>query len=72
MAKGVIVRILPIMWLPLSKKMAAIVKEKRPTCESQRELLMQHLQPFNIVKEGGYNGGLLVAAANVKRSCTNH
>jgi len=44
--------------------MAAIVKERRPTCESQRELLVQHLQPFDIVKEGGYNGGLLVAANN--------
>jgi len=60
------------MWLPLSKKMVAIVKERRPTCESQRGLLVQHLQPLDIVKEGGYNGGLLVAAANVKRSCTNH
>jgi hypothetical protein len=35
-----IVGILPIMWLPLSKKMVAIVKE------------------------GGYNSGLLVAANN--------
>jgi len=33
-------------------------------CESQRELLVQHLQPLDIVKEGGYNGGLLVAATN--------
>jgi len=33
-------------------------------CESQRELLVQHLQPLDIVKEGGYNGGLLVAANN--------
>eukprot|EP00258_Populus_trichocarpa_P024889 XP_024440908.1 putative disease resistance protein RGA4 [Populus trichocarpa] len=57
MAKRVIVGILPIMWLPLSKKMAFIVKERRPTCESQRVLLVQHLQPLDIVKEGGYNGG---------------
>jgi len=33
-------------------------------CESQRGLLVQHLQPLDIVKEGGYNGGLLVAANN--------
>jgi hypothetical protein len=52
--------------------MAAIVKERRLTYESQRGLLVQHLQPIDIVKEGGYNGGLLVAAATVKRSCTNH
>jgi len=52
--------------------MAAIVKERRLTCESQRELLVQHLRLIDIVKEGGHNGGLLVAAANVKRSCTNH
>jgi len=32
-------------------------------CESQRGLLVQHLQPLDIVK-GGYNGGLLVAANN--------
>jgi hypothetical protein len=64
MPKGVIVGILPIMWLPLSKKMAVIVKERRPSCESQIGLLVQHLQPLDIVKEGGYNGGLLVAANN--------
>jgi len=52
--------------------MAVIVKERRLTCESQRGLLVQHLQPIDIVKEKGHNGGLLVAAANVKRSCTNH
>jgi hypothetical protein len=52
--------------------MVAIVKERRPTCESQRALLVQHFQPIDIVKEGGYNGGLLVVAANVKRNCTNH
>jgi len=31
---------------------------------------VQHLQPIDIVKEGGYNGELLVAAANVKRRPT--
>jgi hypothetical protein len=52
--------------------MVVIVKEKRLTCESQIGLVVQYLQPIDIVKEEGYNGGLLVAAANVKRSCTNH
>jgi len=47
--------------------MDAIVKERRPTCESQRGLLVQHLQPLDIVKEGDYNGGLLVAATIVDK-----
>jgi hypothetical protein len=52
--------------------MAVIIKERRLTCESQRGLLVQYLQPIDIVKERGHNDGLLVAAANIKRSCTNH
>jgi hypothetical protein len=50
------VGILPIMWLLLSKRWLP--------CESQGGLLVQYLQPLNIVKEGGYNGGLLVTANN--------
>jgi hypothetical protein len=55
----------------IANYVAAIVKEdgchcqrRWLPCESQRELLVQHLQPLDIVKEGGYNGGLLVAANN--------
>jgi hypothetical protein len=47
--------------------MTAIVKERRPTCESQRWLLVQHLQRLDIVKEGDYNGGLLMAATIVDK-----
>ena len=53
----------------IANYVAAIVKEdgchcqrRWLSCESQRGLLVQHLQPLDIVKEGGYNGGLLVAA----------
>jgi hypothetical protein len=55
----------------IANYVAAIVKEdgchcqrRWLSCESQRGLLVQHLQPLDIVKEGGYNGGLLVAANN--------
>jgi len=33
-------------------------------CKSQRGLLVRYLQPLDIVKKRGYNGGLLVAANN--------
>jgi hypothetical protein len=35
-------------------------------CETQRGLLVQHLQPLDIVKEGGYNGGSQQPLSNVK------
>jgi len=72
MANEVIIGVLSLMWQHLQpilkKNLTVVVKEKRPTCESKRWLLVQHLQPIDIVKKGGCNDGLLVAATNVKRS----
>jgi hypothetical protein len=55
----------------IANYVAAIVKEdgchcqrRWLPCKSQRGLLVRYLQPLDIVKERGYNGGLLVAANN--------
>jgi len=60
----------PIYW-NIANYVVAIIKEdgchcqrRWLPCESQRGLLVQHLQPLDIVKEGGYNGGLLVVTNN--------
>ena len=60
MAKGVIVRIVAIMCSNHRAYAAYLLEEDGCHCHCQRGLL----GAATIVEEGGYNGGLLVAANN--------